>query len=180
MIASEDIFKIGFLSKKRGLKGELEMIFTDDCFDTGSSDYLVLDMDGIPVPFFWEEYSFKRDDTVIIKFEGVDDQSKASNLVGRSVYYPKAALASADSTDGMLASYKSLTGYHVTDATGVTIGTVSAVDNSSANTLLAIERPDGTEVIVPYHDDFLVDFAPSDRRISLRFPPDILILNDEL
>ena len=89
MIRESEVFKIGYIAKHRGLRGEVELSFTDDCFDTGSAEYLVLDMDGILVPFFWEEYRFKNDDTAIIKFEDVDTDGQARRLVGHSVYYPK-------------------------------------------------------------------------------------------
>lgn len=180
MIAFEEIFKIGYISKKRGLRGEVEMIFTDDAFDTGDSEYLVLDMDGIPVPFFWEEYRFKRDDTVILKIEDIDDEDAAGRLVGKSVYYPKALVAaSSDEEEAVLSSYKALTGYEVTDSEGQPLGTIIAVDDSSANVLLAIERPDGEELIVPYHDDFLLHFSARERRMALDIPHGILTLNEE-
>ena len=60
MIRDTEVFKIGYIAKQRGLRGEVEMSFTDDCFDAGSADYLVLDMDGILVPFFWEEVSLRN------------------------------------------------------------------------------------------------------------------------
>lgn len=81
MIRDNEVFKIGYISKQRGLRGEVEMVFTDDCFDTGSADYLVLDMDGILVPFFWEEYSFKNNETAILKFEEIDSEEQARKLV---------------------------------------------------------------------------------------------------
>lgn len=59
MIRHNEVFKIGYIAKHRGLRGEVKMSFTDDCFDRGTAPYLVLDMDGILVPFFWEEYRFK-------------------------------------------------------------------------------------------------------------------------
>ena len=92
MIRNEEVFKIGYISKHRGLRGEVELVFTDDCFDTGTADYLVLDMDGILVPFFWEEYSFKNQDTAILKLEQIDTEEQARRLVGHSVFYPKACL----------------------------------------------------------------------------------------
>ena len=72
MICPEDVFYIGRISKFRGIEGEIELLFTDDAFDRGTAEYLIIDMDGILVPFFWEEYRFKNDQTAIIKFEDID------------------------------------------------------------------------------------------------------------
>ena len=59
MIRREDVFKIGRMGKPHGVKGELSMQCDDDVFDRVDADYLVLDIDGILVPFFIEEYRFR-------------------------------------------------------------------------------------------------------------------------
>lgn len=178
MIRSDEVFKIGYITRHRGLRGEVEMSFTDDCFDTGSSPYLVFGMDDILVPFFWEEYRFKNDNTLILKLEEVDDEQHARYLVGHNVYYPKAHLASvSDNEAASLSSYKALTGFSVTDVSGRNLGHVAAVDDSSANILLTLESPSGEEVLIPFHDDFLVDFDLRERTFCLDLPEGILSLN---
>ena len=71
MIRQEEVYKIGKLGKTHGVKGELSFLFDDDVFDRVDADYLVLDLDGILVPFFIEEYRFRSDSNVILKLEGV-------------------------------------------------------------------------------------------------------------
>ena len=71
MIRKEDVLQIGYISKYRGISGEVEITFTDSVFDEGESEYLVFQLDGLFVPFFWEEYRFKNNDTAILKFEAI-------------------------------------------------------------------------------------------------------------
>ncbi len=178
MIRTNEVFKIGYITKCRGLRGEVEMQFTDDCFDTGTADYLVLDMDGILVPFFWEEYSFKNHDTAILKFEGTETGEQARRLAGHSVYYPKSCLPPTEADeDTELSSYKALTGFSVTDAQGRELGLVAQVDDSSANILLIIERPDRSELMLPFHNDFLLHFDLRERTLQLDVPEELLQLN---
>ena len=54
MIKAEEVYKIGRLGKAHGVKGEVSFQFDDDIFDRVDADYLVLDIDGILVPFFME------------------------------------------------------------------------------------------------------------------------------
>ena len=54
MIKAEEVYKIGKLGKPHGLKGEINFLFDDDVFDRTDADYLVLEVDGILVPFFME------------------------------------------------------------------------------------------------------------------------------
>lgn len=178
MIRQDSVFKIGYITKHRGLRGEVELSFTDDCFDTGTAEYLVLDMDGILVPFFWEEYRFKNDDTLILKLEDIDTEQQARRLVGHSVYYPKACVCEAEGEEAGLSSYKALTGFTVSTADGHQLGTVDHVDDSSANTILTISSPDGREFLIPYHDDFLHDFDLRERTLVLDIPEGLLDLND--
>ena len=178
MIRTEEVFKIGYIAKHRGLRGEVEMSFTDDCFDTGTAEYLVLDMDGILVPFFWEEYRFKNEETAIVKFEDVDNEEQARRLVGHGVYYPKVHLPEVDTeAASVLSSYKALTGFAVTDQNGREVGTVVQVDDSSANVLLTIEENDGEELMLPFHNDFLLNYDLRERTLQLHIPEELLNLN---
>ena len=89
MIRKEDVYKIGKLGKTHGIKGEISMQVDDDVFDRVEADYLVLELDGIMVPFFMEEYRFKTDETALIKFEGIDTQERARELTGTEVFFPR-------------------------------------------------------------------------------------------
>ena len=54
MIKREEVYKIGKLGKTHGVSGELSFLFEDDVFDRADADFLILDIDGILVPFFIE------------------------------------------------------------------------------------------------------------------------------
>ena len=95
MIRQEEVYKIGRLGKAHGVKGEVSLQFDDDIFDRVDADYLVLDIDGILVPFFMEEYRFRSDAVALVKFEDIDTQQRASELTGCDVYFPR-ALADED------------------------------------------------------------------------------------
>lgn len=179
MIRNSEVFKIGFITKQRGLRGEVEMSFTDDCFDSGTSDYLVIEMDGILVPFFWEEYSFKTDDTAIIKFEDIDTDIKARTLVKHSVYYPKKHVTTPKNQKdcATLSSYKALTGFEVLNAKSEILGKIVHVDDSSANILLTINHEGSKELLVPFHNDFLIAFDLRERTIQIDIPEELLHLN---
>ena len=50
------------------------------------------------------------------------------------------------------------------------LGTLSAVDDSTANVLLVIERADGEEMLVPACEEFIVGFDRHQRTITLQLP----------
>lgn len=169
MIREEEIINIGRITKSRGIRGEVEMRFTDDVFDRGDSEYFVLHIDGIPVPFFWEEYKFKNSDTAILKLERVDKDEQARRLVGCRVSYPVKHVPASEEERG-LASWQALEGYSVSHADGRHIGVIETVDDSTANVLLYLRTPEGREVILPIHEDFVTHLSPRDHTLRLDLP----------
>ena len=82
MFNYDDLYEIGTLGKPHGVKGEIAFRFSDDVFDRADADYLFVEVDGLPVPFFIEEYRFKSDSLALMKFSGVDTADDAQELNG--------------------------------------------------------------------------------------------------
>ena len=177
MIQQKDVFPKGYISKYRGISGEVEITFTDSIFDEGDAEYLVFLLDGLFVPFFWEEYKFKNDDTAIFKFEEINSEQEAKKYVKTPIYYPKDAVP--EEASETLRSWKSLVGFTVNVIDKGCIGEINAVDDSSANILLYITpcEKNKTEIIIPFHDDFLEDYDIKQHNILLNLPEGILNLN---
>lgn len=160
---------IGKLGKTHGVKGELSFLFDDDVFDRVDADYLVLDLDGILVPFFIEEYRFRSDSNVILKLEGVDTQERARELTGTDVYFP---LSLVDDDEAPL-SLNFLVGFELIDAaSGKSIGRIASIDDQTANLLFELE--DGT--LIPANDDLITHIDKDLRQITLDLPEGLLDL----
>ena len=161
MIKREDVYKIGKLGKTHGIKGEISMQVDDDVFDRAEADYLVLELDGILVPFFMEEYRFKTDETALIKFEGIDTQERARELTGTEVFFPR-ELAESDDSDEL--SYAQLVGYTVIDhATGREVGKIDSIDDQTIN--IMFELTDGT--LIPASEELIEDIDTDRQTITL-------------
>ena len=169
MIKQEEVYRIGRLGKTHGVKGEVSLQFDDDIFDRVDADYLVLELDGILVPFFIEEYRFRSDTVALIKFEDVDTQQRANELTGCDVYFPR-ALAADD--EGQM-SLSLLVGFDLVEANGgTTIGRIAAIDDTTANLLFELE--DGR--LIPANDDLITDIDMKGRVISMTIPEGLLEL----
>lgn len=190
MIKPEDVYLIGRLTRTHGIKGEMELQFTDDAFDRGEVDYVVLLLDGIFVPFFFEEYRFKNNEAALIKFADIDSEKDARRLVGVSVYYPHAALPADDAPE--IRSLQAFVGYTVllpdltavqaddTENAGMStreLGCITHVATTPSSALLTVETEEGEEVLLPLHDDFVLDYDTRRRYLVLNVPEEILELN---
>lgn len=169
MIRQEEVYKIGKLGKAHGVKGEISFLFDDDVFDRTDADYLVLDMDGILVPFFIEEYRFKTDDNALMKFEGIDTQERARELTGCEVYFPR-EMAEDDNEQ---LSWAAIVGFELIDAsTGKSAGNIASVDNTTINILFELE--DGK--LIPASEDLITNIDTKKQQIFIHLPEGILEL----
>ena len=167
MIRQEDVYRIGRVVKSRGISGEVEISLVNDAFEHGGVNFLICCVEGILVPFYWEEYRFKNDLTAIFKFEGVDTDIAAKQLIGCEVYYPFLNLI--DCHDHVL-SWAFFVGYKVYDVDKGYIGNVLHVDESSANVLFTIQLPEGTEMLIPVHPDLICRIDNEKRLMEVKMP----------
>jgi 16S rRNA processing protein RimM len=167
MIRQEEVYKIGRLGKAHGVKGEVSLQFDDDIFDRVEAEYLVLDIDGILVPFFMEEYRFRSDTVCLVKFCDVDTQQRAQELTGCDVYFPRALAETTDETP----SLSMLVGYEIVSvADGRAVGKIAAIDDSTANILFELE----TGQLIPANDDLIEVIDTEQQQIRINIPEGLL------
>ncbi len=174
MIRHEEVYRIGRIGKPHGVRGEVSIHIDDDVFDRVDAEYLVLDVDGILVPFYMEEYRFRSDETVLMKFCDIDTVEQARQLTGTDVYFPRSEADDAGDT----LSWASIVGYTLTDHhTHSVAGVITAIDDSTLNTLFEVERPDSTMVLIPAAEDLIIDIDPDKRVITINIPEGLLGIN---
>lgn len=170
MIKKEEVFKIGVINKPHGVKGEVSFSFTDDIFDrVEDCDYLILMMDGILVPFFWEEYRFKSDNMALVKFEGIDTAERAKMFTNVEVYFPKKYMDEQDE----ITSWNFFVGFQVNDVRHGALGEIVDVDDATMNVLFVIEK-EGEELLLPAHEEFILDLDKKNRVLTVEIPEGLL------
>lgn len=184
MIKETEVYKIGTLTRVHALKGEVSFAFTDDVWDRVDADYLVLQVDGILVPFFLEEYRFRSDSVALLKFVDVDNADDAQALVGCDVFFPKALTPEEAPTE---LQWSHFTGFDIylqqadeasqtDDADARYLGSVTRVDDTTPNVLFYVTTSQG-EQLIPAVDDFIVDVDHAARRLTMHLPEGLLELN---
>ena len=173
MIRRDDVYKIGKLGKPHGVKGEITFAITDDVFDRVDADYLVLDIDGILVPFYLEEYRFKNDDNVLVKFEDIDTQELVRAYTGCEVYFPR-HLSDSDEEN---MSWAEIIGFQLVDAvSGRVVGTIDHVNDSTLNLLFEITSPEGEALLIPANNDLIEEVDIEKKMIRMAIPEGLLEL----
>lgn len=174
MIKKDDVYRIGRIGKTHGVNGEVSFSFDDDVFFNDDAEYLILDVDGILVPFFMEECRLKNDSTALVKFENINSQERAKQLTGCDVYFPRRS--SAD--DEAPLSIAELIGFSVVDdATGKTVGTLRSADYSTINPLFEVINEDGEAILLPAADELIAGVNVQKGQIMMHLPDGLLDLN---
>jgi 16S rRNA processing protein RimM len=85
MIRLEEIAPIGVFGKTHGIKGEINLELNID-FDLEDTPYIIVDIDGIFVPFFIDEYRYKTDTTALVLFENITSEERIRPFSGKTAY----------------------------------------------------------------------------------------------
>ncbi len=171
MINDEAVYKIGYISKPHGLRGEVVFRFSDDIFDTTESEYLIVRVDGILVPFFIEELRFRSDNSALVKFEGIDSSDKAQMLVGCDVCFERDKAAQSESNELTLSYF---IGFTVKDTKGTVIGTITDIDDQTENWLFKVDTESGKTHFIPAHDEFIEDIGHDSKTLVMSIPDGLL------
>lgn len=172
MILQEEVFHIGRLGKPHGIKGEITFMFTDDVFDRVDAEYLIIEVDGILVPFFIDEYRFKSNETALMVFDGITTVEQARELTNCEVYFPRSL--SDHSEDEM--TWEEFVGYQITDLHEGSIGKIVDVDDATENVLFSVDYKDNT-ILLPAAEELIVDIDHKERIITTELPEGLLDLS---
>lgn len=173
MITQDEVYKIGRIGKPHGIQGEVHFLFDDDVFDRVESDYLILDIDGILVPFFMEEYRFRGESSALVKFCDIDTQDKARELTNCDVYFPY----SLTDEDPENIRWTQIIGFNLVDTrTQQNIGSVIGIDDNTMNILFEVETPDKKIILVPANEELIEEVNTDNKYISIQMPEGLLDL----
>ena len=172
MIRQEEVYRIGKIGKPHGVKGEVTLRFSDDVFDRVEAEYLVLDVEGILVPFFMEEYRFRTDETALVKFSGIETVERASELTGCEVFFPR-SLAPTDEDE---LTWSQIIGYTIvnigSEGQEHEVGRIAEADETTENVLLTLNNGQ----LIPAAYDLIEDIDHDNRRLLMRLPEGLLDL----
>ena len=166
-IPKSDCEKIGFFRKTHGVRGELVLEF-EIRFENSieMANRFFVELEGLLVPFFLvnEGFRFKTDNTAILTFEDVDTEKYAKRMVGCAVYLFKNEMK----TPGKLYTLD-LEGFVLFDKRNGKIGIIDEVNDYSGNIVFTINLK-GSEILIPFNEDFLISFDEKKKHIMLDLP----------
>lgn len=182
MIRRSDIFPAGVFNKPHGVNGEIAATF-DDGINPETTDCVIVDIDGIYVPFFIEGIRRKGRESFLLTIDGIESEMDAKLLVNRQIFMRAAdrdAVTERDDDDpdggeeGMYAA--DLIGFTMKhDGDGSVIGKIAGIDDATANVLFIVERADGGgDLLIPVADEFITDIDTELSEITVDLPDGLI------
>ncbi len=168
----EEACYIGYLTKTKGLKGELQLYFEYDAPELLELDVVFADINGKMVPFFVSSYKLQTNNTGNFYFDDIDHIDKAQPLVKKKVYLPLAKMPNRDDEDF---HYNDLVGFTVSDETHGELGKILEV-NEYPQQFVATVAYQNKEVLFPLNDDMIVEIDEEEQTILVDLPDGLLDL----
>lgn len=172
MIHEKDILPVGHTRKPHGIRGEITLLFQKAAYTDLDATFYFLEIDGIPVPFFVEEFTGTTDVGARVKFEHVEDEMEASKLVDKKVFLPREMVL--DAREEEEDDWNFFIGFEVVDQHGEYLGKIREVDDSTLNVLFVVARDDEEEQLIPATEDFISAIDEENRRVEMHLPEGLL------
>lgn len=181
MITREELASIGKFHKTHALKGELNAVLEIDGSFLDSGHPLIIDVEGIFVPFYCESVRPKGQFSSLVKLDGVDSEEEARNFVNKEIFALKGDLSEfeeEDSDENEEGSYaEDFVGFSIYDTESKNlIGEITGLDLSTANALFIVEN-EGEKMFIPIAEEFINEIDEPARIIYMSLPDGLIDIN---
>jgi 16S rRNA processing protein RimM len=118
------------------------------------------------VPFFIENSSLHKNDFLRVKFEDIDTEDDADEIIGSELYLP---LSFLPKLEGNQFYYHEVIGFKIEDQRLGVVGTIVSVNDSTAQPLFEVLNGN-VEMLIPMIDQFLVKIDRENRKVVMNLP----------
>lgn len=169
----EDCFYLGKIVKKYSFKGELlAKLDADEPELYDNLEAIFIDLKGNLVPFFIKASQLHKSDLLRLKFEDVDTEADADALMKTELYLPLNLLPKLE---GDKFYFHEVIGFTIEDKNYGTVGTLSGINDSTAQSLFEINKGD-IEILIPMNDEFIVKVDRANKTIIVDTPEGLIDL----
>lgn len=169
-MTTNDCYKIGFIMKPHGLKGQVTFSLDQEAPDNfGQIKTLFVEVKEKLLPFFIDTISVKGN-KAYLKLDGIETPEDAQTLAQSPVYLPKSSRPR--SLRGEFYGDE-IVGFDVIDTRTGPLGKVTETLQAGPNRLLSVAYHQ-KEILIPLNGPFIGGVNKSKRRITVTLPDGFL------
>jgi 16S rRNA processing protein RimM len=163
----EECFYLGKIAKKFSFKGEvLIYLDTDEPGLYENMESVFVELHNHLVPFFIEKSSLHKNDFLRVKFEDVDSEDAADEIMGCELYLP---LSFLPKLEGNKFYFHEVIGFQIEDQRLGIVGTIVSINDSTAQPLFEVLH-DEKEIFIPMIDQFLLQIDRENKKVIMDLP----------
>jgi 16S rRNA processing protein RimM len=163
----EDCFYLGKIAKKFSFKGEvLIYLDTDEPELYQEMESIFVEFNKNLIPFFIENSNLHKGDFLRVKFEDVDNEEQADEIINCEVYLP---LNMLPKLEGNKFYFHEVIGFEIEDQRLGVFGKIVSINDTSAQPLFEVINGN-VEILVPMIDQFLVKIDRENKRVIMDLP----------
>ena len=164
---------LGKITKVHGFDGavtvRLEKDFSDNIPEMES---VFIETDGRPVPFLIESYEQPDLLTLRLKFFDYNSIEKVKEFIGCKIYLTEATILTKQIENPL-----DLIDYEVFSDEKISIGIISGIINNPGQTLLNVVSDSGKAILLPLHEDLILEIDSLKKLIHMIIPEGISDIN---
>ena len=168
----EDCFYIGYITKTKGLKGELQLFFEYDEPELLTLKTVFADINGKLIPYFVSSYKLQNNQTGNFYFDDVDHIDKAEKLVRKKIYLPNTEKPEPDESEFTITD---LRGFIVHDETFGELGEIIEI-HEYPQQFIAVVPYKSREIMFPLNDDLIVEIDEEAGILKVDLPEGLIDL----
>lgn len=169
----QDCFYLGKIAKKFSFKGEVLLYLdTDEPEIYENLESVFVEINKSLVPFFILKSQLHKGKFLRIRFEDIETEEDADRIIGCEAYLPLSMLPKLEGTQFY---FHEVIGFDVLDTRLGNIGKITGINDSGAQSIFEIDK-NGTEILVPLIDDFIIALDRANKTITLETPEGLVDL----
>jgi 16S rRNA processing protein RimM len=160
---------IGKISRAHGIEGKAFLVFESSFYkNLKKSEWVFLNINGLPVPFFLLSIEFSTDTSAIIQLEDIDNINKLLPFIGMEVLIEwKGKLPSIEN--------HSFIGYEIHDSKDNNLGIITAFEDYNGNTVATVKNSKG-EILLPINEANIIKADHRKKILIVDVPEGLLSL----
>lgn len=163
---------LGRITKVHGFEGAVSVRLEKDFIENvPDMESVFLEIEGKPVPFFIQQADYPGAEILRLKFEGYDKIEQANEFTGCRVFLTTGKKEKNRDT------VSSFLNFRILAPDNSIIGTIREIIENPGQFLMMIITPAGKELMIPFHEDFIISVDRRRKKIFMELPEGLLEIN---
>lgn len=166
----EDSFYIGYITKTKGLKGEVQVFFEYPDPEELELKSVFVELNGKLVPYFISSFKLQSNQTGYFYFDDIDTIDKAEKLVRKKLYQPISIRPERDEDEFLITDLK---GYIAHDERFGELGEIIEI-HEYPQQFVAVVPYKFREILFPLNDEFIREINEEEGIVYLDLPEGLI------